>query len=373
MAANRVRRLYRLGQSVWLDQLSRELLQTGRLAKMIADKEISGVTSNPTIFDKAIEGSTYYDEQISGLLGRNPKMGAEALYEALVIKDIQDAADLLRPVYERTDRVDGYVSLEVSPKLAYDTEGTIEDVRRLFWLVGRPNVFIKIPGTDEGLPAITAMLGEGVNVNVTLMFSQRDYTNVARAYLAGIEKCYRAGGDLSRLASVASYFVSRIDVAVDKLLPEGSPLRGRIAIANTKVAYAMFQKAFSSARFLRLKAKGARVQRFLCASTSTKNPAYSDVLYAEGLIGPDTIDTMPPETLEAFRDHGKARESITEDLAGARKDLKALARAGIDLDEVCRRLKVEGVEKFSESFDALLATLKQKRKRLAPRGASARR
>jgi transaldolase len=373
MAVNRVRRLYRFGQSVWLDQLSRELLQTGRLAKMIAAKEVSGVTSNPTIFDKAIEGSTYYDEQISALVGRHPKMGAEALYEALVIKDIQGAADLLRPVYERSGKVDGYVSLEVSPKLAYETEATMEDVRRLFWLVGRPNVFIKIPATDEGLPAIRAMLGEGVNVNVTLMFSQQDYTNVARAYLAGLEKFFRAGGDLSRLASVASYFVSRIDVAVDRLLAEGSPLRGRIAIANTKVAYAMFQKTFSSARFLRLREKGARVQRLLCASTSTKNPAYSDVLYAEGLIGPDTINTMPTETLEAFRDHGKARLSMTEDLAGAKKDLRALARAGIDLDEVCRRLKVEGVEKFSESFDALLATLEQKRKRLAPRRAAARR
>jgi transaldolase len=366
MGASRVLDLFRYGQSVWLDQLGRGLLESGGLARAVAEGEVVGVTSNPTIFDKAIEGGADYDSEIAALLRQAPDMGTQALYEALVVKDIQDAADLLKPVFQRTDRLDGYVSLEVSPKLAYETQATIEEARRLFALVNRPNAFIKVPSTDEGLPAITALIGEGINVNVTLMFSQQDYISVANAYLSGLEQLAEAGGDLNKVASVASFFVSRIDVAVDKLLPEDSPLHGKAAVANTKAAYALLQETFGSARFRKLKRKGARVQRFLCASTSTKDPAYSDVLYVEELIGPDTVNTMPLETLEGFRDHGRARPSITEDLRGAKRTLKALAKAGVDLNEVCRQLKVEGVQKFSDSLDSLLKSLETKRAKLAP-------
>jgi transaldolase len=365
MGTNPILELYEQGQSVWLDQISRALLESGDLARMVEGGEVAGVTSNPTIFDKAISGSSDYDEAIVAFLRDNPQAHAEDLYEELVVRDIRDATDVLRPVYDRTDGVDGYVSLEVSPRLAHDTEATVDEARRLFSLVGRPNLLIKVPATAEGLPAITTLIGEGVNVNVTLMFSQQDYLDVAEAYLAGLERLVESGGHPGKVASVASFFVSRIDTAVDALLPADSPLRGRIAVANTQVAYELFRRTFAADRFARLKEKGARVQRFLCASTSTKNPDYSDVLYVEELIGADTINTLPLDTMAAFRDHGRVRPSMTEGLEDAKAELVALAELGADLDEVCADLQTEGVQKFSNSFDSLLQTLAAKREAMA--------
>lgn len=368
MDENPIHELYELGQSVWLDQISRALLDSGELPGLVENAEVTGVTSNPTIFDRAVSGSTDYDEFLAEFLADRPGAEPQELYQALAVRDIRDAADLLRPVYERTDGRDGYVSLEVDPGLAYQTDETIAEARRLWACVDRPNLLIKVPATDEGLPAITALLAEGLNVNVTLMFSRRHYLDVADAYLSGIEKLVEAAGAPSRLASVASFFVSRIDVKVDEMLPEGHPLRGRIGVANTKLAYRLFQETFNSERFAALDERGARRQRFLCASTSTKNPDYSDVLYVEELIGPHTINTMPLKTLEAFRDHGHPHESITADLDRAESDLEALEDAGIDLNTVCEDLQVEGVEKFANSFDALLETLEDKRAALTTAG-----
>lgn len=370
MGKSRVCEIYKYGQSVWYDNISRGLLASGELARLVEAGEVTGVTSNPSIFQKAIAGSADYDEAIAALLAGNPEMEPEALYERLAVEDVRAACDLLRPVYERTGGVDGYVSLEVSPALAHDTEGTVAEAHRLFAEVDRPNLMIKVPATAAGLPAVTRLIAEGVNVNVTLMFSVQDYLDVSDAYLAGLEARAEAGKPLDEVASVASFFVSRIDTAVDAMLPEDSPLRGKTAIANTKVAYSRFREVFSGERFAALKRRGARVQRFLCASTSTKNPAYPDLLYAEALIGPDTIDTMPPATLTAFRDHGVARETITEGLDEARAHLAALAEAGIDVDEVCRRLKDAGVRAFAEAYEALLSALAQKREAiLAGKGA----
>ncbi len=360
MGGNPIHELHELGQSVWLDQISRELLSDGTLARAVEAGEVPGLTSNPTIFEKAISGSADYDEAVRDLLGDHPDVEAERLYEGLAVRDIQDAADLLRPIWERTEGVDGYVSLEVSPRLAYETATTVAEAKRLRGLVDRPNLLIKVPGTDAGLPAVTSLIGDGVNVNVTLLFSQQDYVQVAGAYLSGLEKLASAGGDLSPVASVASFFVSRIDVAVDGMLPADSPLRGRIAVANTKLAYDLFRETFASDRFRQLRDRGARVQRFLCASTSTKDPDYRDVLYVEELIGPDTINTLPLETIDAFRDHGRAAQTITEDLDAARADLAALEEAGIDLNEVCRELQTVGVDKFAKSYDSLLAALAAK-------------
>jgi transaldolase len=368
MDKNPLHRLYEFGQSVWLDQISRELLDSGALAKMVSDCEVSGVTSNPTIFDKAISGSADYDDFIREHLRQNAASDVDGLYEAVVVRDIRDAADVLRSVYDATDGADGYVSLEVSPHLARDTDGTIDEARRLRALVDRPNLLIKVPATAEGLPAISALLGEGINVNVTLMFSQQDYLNVADAYMSGLERLADSGGDVREVASVASFFVSRIDVAVDAMLPEASPLLGKAAIANTRLAYELFQAAFASERFERLAEKGARVQRFLCASTSTKDPEYRDVLYIEELIGPNTVNTMPLATIDAFRDHGHARVTITENVDEARAQTGFLAEEGIDIDEVCVQLQEEGVQKFADSFDSLMTTLAAKKEELAPTG-----
>ncbi|GAG93910.1 unnamed protein product, partial [marine sediment metagenome] len=284
----------------------------------------------------------------------------ESLYESLVIEDIQTTADLLAPVYERTDGVDGYASVEVSPRLAHDTEGTITEARRFFAAIKRPNVMVKVPATPEGIPAITALIGEGININITLMFSLEDYLNVSEAYLAGLEKLLHSGGNLSRVVSVASFFVSRVDAAVDKLLPDGSPLRGKIAIANAKAAYARFKETCEGERFVALKKRGARVQRLLWASTGVKNPHYRDVMYVEELIGPETVNTVPPATLDAFRDHGKPRLSLAENLHEASKHLATLKGVGIDLNAVTRRLKDEGVDLFEKPFDSLIETLTHK-------------
>jgi transaldolase/glucose-6-phosphate isomerase len=327
---------------------------------MIEAGEIVGVTSNPAIFEKAIAGSTDYDEGMAALLSENPHADAEDIYEKLVIEDIQTTADLLISVYEKTEGVDGYVCVEVSPRLAHDTEGTIVEARRFFAAINRPNVMVKVPAAQEGIPAISTLIGEGINVNVTLMFSLQDYLDVSEAYLSGLEKLARSGGDLSTVASVASFFVSRVDAAVDKLLPADSPLRGKIAIANTKVAYARFRETYEGKRFSVLKEQGARVQRLLWASTGVKNPHYRDVMYVEELIGPDTVSTVPPSTLDAFRDHGIPRLSLTENMDEASGQLRTLKEISIDLDAVTHRLKDEGVDLFEKPFDSLMATLGRK-------------
>jgi len=361
MSQAQIAEVYRLGQSLWLDYLSRTVISSGELKRLIDTGDIAGVTSNPTIFDKAIAETGDYNSEITALLKTDPDMGVPAIYERLAVEDIRAAADLLLPVFERTVGGDGYVSLEVSPRLAYNTQGTLDEARRLSAVVGRPNVMIKVPATSEGLPAIAQLVREGVNVNVTLMFSREDMENVIEAYFSGLERRLADGADLGRAASVASFFVSRIDVAVDKRLPEGSPLRGKIGIANTRLAYRTFRDAVAGDRFGRLRAKGARVQRFLCASTGVKDPDYRDVTYVEELIGPDTVNTLPAATLDAFRDHGRARPSMTEDIEGAEAQLRALEEHGIDLAQVCRELTVEGVQKFADSFDHLTETLAKKR------------
>jgi transaldolase/glucose-6-phosphate isomerase len=357
---NPLLRLQKLGQSIWYDNIRRGLLTSGELKGMINAGEIVGVTSNPAIFEKAIAGSTDYDEAMVARLKEDPHAGPETLYEKLVIEDIQTTADLLAPVYERTDGVDGYASVEVSPRLAHDTEGTIAEARRLFAAIDQPNVMIKVPATPGGLPAITALIAEGINVNVTLMFSLQDFLDVSEAYLSGLEKLADSGGDLSKVASVASFFVSRVDAAVDKLLPDDSHLRGKIAIANAKAAYIRFKETYETERLIALKNQGARVQRLLWASTGVKNPHYRDVMYVEELIGPDTVSTIPPATLDAFRDHGRSRLSLAENLDEASKHLAALKDLGIDLDAVTRRLKDEGVDLFERPFDSLMETLTRK-------------
>jgi len=353
---------YRLGQSLWLDYLSRSLISTGGLKALIDSGEIAGVTSNPTIFDKAIAEGGDYDARIAAFLKENPDMDVPSLYERLVVEDIQDAADTLRSLFERTEGGDGYVSLEVSPLLAYETQATLDEARRLHARVNRPNLMIKVPATTEGLPAITQLIREGVNVNVTLMFSRQDMRDVVEAYFSGLEARVADGANLGDVASVASFFVSRIDVAVDKRLAGDSPLRGKTAIANTRLAYRIFRDAVEGDRFGRLRAKGARVQRFLCASTSVKDPAYPDVMYVEALLGPDTVNTLPSATLDAFRDHGRAGLSITDDPEGAEKHLDSLGEQGVDLAQVCRELTVEGVQKFVDSFEHLMETLATKRR-----------
>lgn len=358
-----------LGQSIWYDNIQRSLLENGGLAKMIAEDAITGLTSNPSIFDKAISKSSDYDGAISAFLAENPTADVKTLYESLAINDIQAAADLMRPVYERTAGTDGYVSLEVAPTLADDTDGTIAEARRLFATVNRPNLMIKVPATKAGLPAITALIGEGINVNVTLMFSLQHYDDVAEAYLAGLEKLVAAGGDLSRVASVASFFVSRVDTIFDKALEaigteKALSLRGKMGVANAKAAYRRFRQVFGGERFAALKAHGAQVQRPLWASTSTKNPAYSDVLYVEELIGADTVNTMPPQTITAFKDHGIAEPRLTQDVDAALATMDAVAALGIDYTELTETLQKQGVEAFAKAFEDLLANLDEKRKKI---------
>jgi len=330
-----------LGQAIWLDYIRRSFITLGDLQALI-DEGLRGVTSNPTIFEKAIAGSTDYDEDLHRLVEEGETV--EEIYEALALDDIRRAADLLRPVYDgstwlttgQTGGADGYVSLEVSPALAYDTEGTIAEARRLFAALDRPNVMIKVPATPAGIPAIEALIGEGINVNVTLMFSLAHYEAVSEAYIAGLEKLAAAGGDLSKVASVASFFISRVDSAVDRALEEISDrtLQGKIAIANAKVTYARFREVFSGERWKRLAALGARVQRPLWASTSTKNPLYPDTLYVDGLIGSDTVNTVPPATLNSFRDHGTVAPTLEVGLGEARAQLAHLAELGVDLHAI---------------------------------------
>jgi transaldolase len=366
--ANPLRQLESFGQSVWLDYIRRDLLSSAEFRRMIDEDGLDGMTSNPTIFEKAIDGSNAYDEQITQLTRAGKSV--EEIYEALTTDDIKVACDKLRPIYDRTQGRTGYVSYEVSPLLANDTDGTIAAARRYAAMIGRPNLMIKVPSTPAGIPAIEQLISEGRCINVTLMFSLKHYEDVASAYLRGLEKRMKADGALDRIASVASVFVSRVETLVDKLL-EGklksnpgeasAALRGTAAVANAKLIYQRFVDLFHSDRFKALAANGAHVQRPLWASTGTKDPKYSDVKYVQELIGPDTVNTMPPATMDAFRDHGKPRPSVTEGLAQARETQARFAALDIDFNQVGETLQQEGVESFSKSFEELLAAIKKRR------------
>jgi transaldolase len=364
--------LQKEGQSVWYDNIDRSQLVSGEFKRMINEDGILGVTANPTIFEKSISTGHAYDDQITQLI-KDGKSTNE-IYEAVVIQDIRTVADLLRPIYDHTNGRDGYVSLEVSPDLANDTQATITEAARFWKMVARPNLMIKIPATPAGIPAIYETLRNGINVNVTLIFSIQAYRDVTEAYISALEDRKARGLDISSLASVASFFVSRVDTLVDKLLADKikatsdsteqeklKALQGKAAIANARLVYQDFKKIFGSPRFETLKHAGAHVQRPLWASTSTKNPAYRDVLYAEELIGPDTVDTMPLETVENFADHGIVRYSIEDDLAGAQATLDALEQLGIHYDQVTQQLLDEGVQKFADSFHQLFAGIDKKK------------
>jgi len=374
-AANSLTQLQTFGQSIWLDYIRRDLLKGGELQRLIAEDGLCGMTSNPSIFEKAIAGSTQYQDFLDSLSGR-ADLDAKGRYELLAIRDIQDAADLLRPVYQSTKKRDGYVSLEVSPYLANDTARTIDEARRLWKSVARENVMIKVPGTPEGIPAFRQLISEGININVTLLFAQEVYEQVAAAFIDGVEKFAASGGDVRKVASVASFFISRIDSLVDSLLGDQlkketdaarkaklQSILGKVAIANGKLTYEAYQRIFSSPRWKVLAAKGAQTQRVLWASTSTKNPNYRDVLYIEELIGPDTVNTVPPATLDAFRDHGKPRQSLTEKLDEARKTMSDLAGVGIVMKDVTDKLTADGVKLFADAFDLLLAAVEKNTKR----------
>jgi len=370
-ATNPLKALLGYGQSMWLDYIRRDLITGGSLKTMIEDDGLRGMTSNPSIFEKAIGDSSLYDDILKMLAARSD-LDTTARYEQIAIRDIQGAADLLRPVYESSKFRDGYVSLEVSPLLAHKTQETIDEARRLWKAVNRENVMIKIPGTPEGLPAIRQAIGEGINVNVTLLFAQEVYEKVAEAHIAGLEDLAKRGGNLKKIGGVARFFISRIDSLVDSMLNEKlkaandtqqqarlKSLLGKVAIANGKLTYQRYERIFSGPRWEALASKGAQTQRVLWASTSTKNPAYRDVMYVEELIGPDTVNTMPPATIDAFRDHGKLRNSLTEDVAGAQKVMDDLAKAGISIKEVTDKLTADGVTLFADAFHKLLAAVEK--------------
>ncbi|MEO0599300.1 MAG: transaldolase, partial [Chloroflexota bacterium] len=352
------------GQSVWIDYIRRQFIVDGGLQAAV-DEGVRGVTSNPAIFDKAIAGSDDYDSQLAELVAQGKSV--EEIYEAMAIEDIQMAADILRPIYDESDGVDGYISLEVAPTLANDTDGTIAEGRRLYAEVNRPNLMIKVPATDAGLPAIRTLISEGINVNVTLMFSLQDYDNVAEAYIAGLEDLVANDGDPSKVASVASFFVSRVESDMDSAIEASgnTDLLGKVAVANTKLAYKRFQETFSGERWQALADKGARVQRPLWASTSTKNDAYSDVKYVDELIGSDTVNTMPPETKEAFKDHGTVARTIDTDVDDAQATIDALADIGVDYDAITQNLQDVGVEKFEKPFANLLNSIRTKAENMA--------
>ncbi len=372
MIDNPLLQLKPLEQSVWYDNIDRGQLVSGQFKRLLDEDGVSGVTANPTIFQKSISHGQAYDEQMTQLI----KAGKSTsdIYEALIIQDIQTVADMLHTIYETTSRQDGFVSLEVSPDLAHDTEGTLAEVRRFWKMVNRPNLMIKIPGTPEGIPAIRQALTEGININITLIFSIDDYRQVAEAYITALEKRNAAGQDISHIASVASFFVSRVDTLVDKLLEDKikatndkteqqklKSLEGKAAVANARLVYEEFKHIFGTPRFETLRHSGAHVQRPLWASTSTKNPAYRDVLYAEELIGPNTVDTMPFETVEKFRDHGRVILTVENDLPQARAALEALEQVGIHYDQVTKQLQDEGVQKFADSFHELFQGIEQKK------------
>jgi transaldolase len=365
--------LQQYGQSVWLDYIRRNIILNGDLQKLIDQDGLRGITSNPSIFEKAIAGSNDYTDLLTQLGKQSLPTGQ--IYERIVVRDIQDSADKLLPVYKSTNRRDGYVSLEVSPTLARDTQGTIEEARRLWKAVNRPNIMIKVPGTPEGVEPVRRLTSEGFNINITLLFAQEAYIAVAEAYLDGLEAALKAGKDISGIASVASFFVSRIDTLVDSNIDEhlktakGSDaqllesLRGKVAIANAKQAYRYYQKMIESPRWKALAAKGAQTQRLLWASTSTKNPKYRDVLYIEELIGPDTVNTIPPATMDAFRDHGVLRRTLDTDLAAADKTMSELEKAGISMKQVTGKLLDDAIKLFDDAFTQLHQVVDQKRAR----------
>jgi transaldolase len=359
---SRLHELSELGQSVWIDFLSRQLLQSGELARMMEDDAVVGITSNPTIFQKAISAGDDYDEQLREVLAEedDPK----EVFLRLAVQDVRDACDVLRQVWDGGGGKDGYVSIEVDPNFAYDTDATIAEAQRLHEVVDRPNCFVKIPGTKPGLPAIEEMIARGRSINVTLIFSLQRYAEVVEAYLRGLERLVESGGDPGSVASVASFFVSRVDTEADRRLDEvGAPpeLKGKLAVANAKLAYERYKELFSGERWEALRAKGATTQRCLWASTSTKNPDYRDVLYVEELIGPETVNTMPEETIRAFQDHGEVAPTLERDLDEAKRLFERIAEAGVDYDDVVVVLEREGVDKFSDSFRELLDGVQGKR------------
>ncbi len=360
---DRITELHAAGQSLWYDNIQRKLLENGELAAMINAGQIRGVTSNPTIFNNAISKSSDYDAALKPLAAAG--MSAEDIFWQLAIHDIQSAADLFRPLYELTKGGDGYVSLEVSPYLANDTENTILEAKRLWERVHRPNLMVKIPATQEGLPAIRESIAAGINVNVTLIFSLQRYAEVIDAYMAGLEDRIKAGHSVNQIASVASFFVSRVDTKVDARLQKVSPpqmsLLGKAAIANAKLAYQIFLQTVAGARFSMLQKHGANLQRPLWASTGTKNPAYSDVIYVEELIGPNTVNTVPPQTLAAFADHGRTRLSLVENIEEAHSVIEELEKIGIRMSDVTAELEVEGVKAFADSFTELLSSVEVRR------------
>jgi transaldolase len=362
MAKSRLHELSELGQSVWIDFLSRQMLQSGKLARMMEEDAVVGVTSNPTIFQKAISEGDAYDEQLREVLAEEDD--AKEVFLSLAVQDVQNACDLLRQVWDGGHGQDGWVSIEVDPNLAYDTDATIAEAQRLHDLVDKQNCFVKIPATEAGLPAIEEMIARGRPINVTLIFSLQRYVEVVEAYLRGLERLVESGGDPTAVASVASFFVSRVDTEADRRLDEaGAPdeLKGKLAVANAKLAYQRYQELLSGSRWEALEAKGARAQRCLWASTSTKNPDYRDVLYVEDLIGPETVNTMPEETIEAFQDHGDVALTLEADLDEAKQVFERVAEAGVDYDDVVATLEREGVDKFADSFRELLDGVKAKR------------
>jgi len=373
-ATNPLKDLLKYGQSVWFDYIRRDLLTSGDLKRLINEDGLRGMTSNPSIFEKAIADSTLYSDILQSLRSRTD-LDAKGRYEILAIRDIQDATDIFRPVYQDSKRRDGYVSLEVSPFLARDTQGTLAEARRLWKTVSRENVMIKVPGTAEGIPAFQQLISEGININVTLLFSQEVYKQVAEAYIAGLEQLAARGGDVSKMASVASFFISRIDNSIDAIVAERlkaskdpreqeqlKSLLGKVAVANGKETYVLYQKICSGDRWKALATKGAQTQRVLWASTSTKNPHYSDVLYVQELIGPDTVNTIPPATFNAFRDHGHPRASLTENVEDANRTMQTAAKLGISMKEVTDKLTDDGVRLFAEAFDKLLQAVEKSSK-----------
>jgi transaldolase len=373
-AKNPLLELQKLGQSVWLDYIRRDLITSGELKRLIDEDGLRGITSNPSIFEKAIAGSTDYAGFLDQLRGQGLSSGD--IYERIAVRDIQDSADLMFPVYKATNKRDGYVSLEVSPTLARDTKGTIEEARRLWKTVARPNIMIKVPGTPEGVPAVRQLISEGININITLLFAQEAYVKVAEAYIDGLEAAQKAGIDISGIASVASFFVSRIDSLVDSMIDERlktvtppsqdqellRSLHGKVAIANAKQAYRRYQQMIAGPRWKALAAKGAQVQRLLWASTSTKNPKYRDVLYIEELIGPDTVNTIPPATMDAFRHHGIVHRTLDADVAAADETMANLEKAGISMQKVTDQLLEEAIKLFADAFQKLLSAVEQKKR-----------
>lgn len=362
MKKNPLIELEKFGQAIWLDYISRDLITSGKLKQMINEEGLQGMTSNPAIFQKAISESRDYDQSIKSRILKGEDI--QSIYEGITQEDIKAAADEFRTIYEKSDGIDGYVSLEVNPHLAHDTKGTIEEARRLWKSVNRPNVFIKVPATLAGIPAIEQLISEGININVTLLFGLPRYRQVAEAYIAGIEKRISQNLPVDHIASVASFFLSRIDVIVDEIVKKmkdetlAKKIMGETAIASAKLAYQIYKEIFHSERFEKLAEKGARVQRLLWASTGTKNPNYSDIKYIEPLIAPLTINTVPLETLEAYRDHGNPKVRIEEDVKKAEQVFLLLPKVGIDIDEITQKLEDEGVDKFNKPFDQLMETLK---------------